>query len=112
MIAKPSPYASGMKSTCRTFPRVPPGGGGSMIPDAFRISRRTNETAAPTAEPTTPRRRPSSRKTVRICPRSMPIARSVPISRVLSKTDIVIVFAAARMTTVESTRPMKKKIAM
>ncbi len=111
MTANPRPYASGMKSTCRTFPLVPPGGGGSMMPDPFRISRRTNDATAPTAEPTTPRSRPSSRKSVRICPRSMPIARSVPISRVLSNTDIVIVFAVARMTTIASTRPMKKKIA-
>ena len=42
----------------------------------------------------------------------MPMARRVPISRVLSKTDIVIVFAAARMTTVARTRPMKRKIAV
>ena len=55
---------------------------------------------------------PSSRNSVRMDARSMPIARSVPISRVRSKTDIVIVFAVARITTTARTRPMKKKIEM
>src|SRR5260221_377511 len=40
-----------MKSTWRTFPCVPPGGGGSTIPEALRSHRSTNDKSAPIKEP-------------------------------------------------------------
>src|SRR5262249_18261270 len=100
---RPAAYASGQKRTLIGSPWVAQGGGGRMIPEAFRTARIASARTIPATQPTAASAIPSTRNIRRIPAGRVPRARSVPISRVLSETAIVMTIAAERMTMTTST---------
>ena len=83
-----------------------------MIPDAFSTARTTSASSIPATQPESAMTTPSARNIRRIRAGRVPIARSVPISRVRSVTAIVITIAADRITITTSTAPTKPKMPM
>ena len=69
-------------------------------------------TSPPATQPVRASTSPSARNMLWMPAGRVPIARSVPISRVLSVTDIVITIAADRITITTRTAPTKPKIPM
>ena len=94
------------------MPWVAPGGGGRMMPEAFSTARIMSARSIPATHPAAASATPSTRNIFRIPDGRVPRARSVPISRVLSATAIVITIAADRITMTTSTAPTNPKIPM